>query len=113
MRTLARLLEECHSINFIEEDLRFKLSNYSEKLYKYKMDFNQLTPEEQELWSSFNIGDITLFLSGQRDRTPKYTKFMRVSRAQPANAPPHPVVVPPALPAPPPQPANLLPEFLC
>ena len=117
--SLARLFEERHSINFIEEDLRYKLGSISEKLYRYQIAFNQLKSEEQVLWSSFDVNDITFFLTGQRERTPEYTKFLRVSRRpnpdqqQPAvvqpnpvvNPPvPHPVVVPPAPP--------LLPAFL-
>ena len=93
--------------------MHYKLSCISEKLYRYQIAFNQLTPEEQELWSSFDIGDITFFLSGQRERTPEYTKFMRVSRAQPANVAPQPFVVPPAPPAPLPQPVHHFPAFLC
>ena len=116
MHALVRLLEECHSINFI----RYKLGNISKKLYRYQIDFAQLTSDEQELWLSFDIGDITFFLSGQRDRTPEYTKFLRISgnpnrvlQPQPVIAP-HPAAVQPAplvvvQPAPPvqPQPAYL------
>jgi transposase InsO family protein len=110
-RALAQLLEEHHTINFITEDLRYKLSRISEKLYRNQTTFNELTPEEQKLWLSFDIGDITFFLSGQRERTPEYTQFMRISRQQPANVVPHPVaplppvIVPPApVPAPAPAP---------
>ena len=76
----------------------------SEKLYRYQIDFAQLTLYEQELWSSFDIGDITFFLSGQRERTPEYTKFLRISRIpnpiqpQTVVVQPQPVVVPPAPP---------------
>ena len=81
--TLTHLLEERHSINFIEEDLRYILGNISEKLYRFQIDFAELTSEEKELWLSFDIGDITFFLSGQRESTPEYTKFIRVSAATP------------------------------
>ena len=39
MHALTRLLQECHSINFIEEDLCYQLGIISEKLHRYQTTF--------------------------------------------------------------------------
>ena len=67
---LTHLLQEHHSINFMEEDLRHKLSNISEKLYTYQAPFKGLTSEEQKLWHSFDIGDITFFSLANENTLP-------------------------------------------
>ena len=97
------LLQERHSINFIEEYLRYILSNISDKLCRQQIDLFALTPEEQELWKSFDIGDITFFLSGHRECTPDCTRYLWVSSHPNPAALPQPVIGLPH-PTPPPQP---------
>ena len=76
---LTCLLQERHTLNFIKEDLRYKLASISEKLYRLNTPFTQLTPEEQKLWNSFDISDIMFFLSGQRERVPDYSNYLPIS----------------------------------
>ena len=91
--TCAHTLAQRHSINFIKEDLRYKLGHISEKLYRYHTPFQGLTSEDQKLWLSFDIDDITFFLSSQREWTPDYTQYMWVSAQpkQPIRPQPQPV----------------------
>ena len=77
MHALTRLLQEKHSITFIEKDLCYKLGSISEKLYRFHTPFKELTSEEQELWLSFDIGDITFFIYGQQECTLDYTHYLR------------------------------------
>ena len=70
------MLQERHALYFIKEDLCYKLANISEKLYRLNTPFTQLTSEEHELWNSFDIHDITFFLSGQRERVPDYSQYL-------------------------------------
>ena len=74
--TLTGLLIEHQSISFIEKDLRYKLGNISEKLYRHQTPLTGLTSEEQKLWLSFDIGDITFFLSGQQEQTSDYSQYL-------------------------------------
>ena len=50
---------------------------FLKKLYRFNMPFNLLTSEEQELWNSFDISDITFFLSGERVHGPDYSHYLR------------------------------------
>ena len=45
-RSLTRLLHEQHSINFVQVDLRAKLTIICEKLYKHNTPFSSLAPDE-------------------------------------------------------------------
>ena len=54
-RTLTRLLEEHHSINFVEADLRNKLNNICIKLYKQNVPWDSLESDEQKLWASYSV----------------------------------------------------------
>ena len=99
---LTCLLKERHALNFIEEDLCYKLSCISEKLYRFNTTFYQLTAEEQDLWNSFDISDIMFFLSGQRECAPDYSQYLRGSPTTKRTIPQ------PVGPLPPFQPGNLL-----
>jgi hypothetical protein len=101
-RALSKLLQEQHTINFVETDLRAKLTNISDKLYMFQMPFAQLSTDEKELWSSFDVDDIMLFLFNHREHTPdpnSYVKFW-LPRATPQQPPPQPPPLPPATPPP-------------
>ena len=82
-RSLTRLLHEHHTINFVTMDLQNKLFDICLKLYKHNVHFSDLTNEEQLLWLSYDVDDIMFFLTGQRDHTPEYTTFLKMSRQQP------------------------------
>ena len=93
-RSLTRLLHEQHSINFVQVDLHTKLSIICEKLYKHDVPFRELAPDEQLLWSAYDIDNIMFFLTGDRNFCPEYTEYNRI--CQPQNLPlPQPLVVPP------------------
>ena len=62
--SLTRLLHEQHSINFVQIDLHDKLSSICEKLYKFNVPFGSLTPDEQLLWSAYDLAEIMFFLTG-------------------------------------------------
>ena len=91
-RSLTRLLHEQHSINFVQLDLKSKLTNICEKLYRHNVSFGALTPDEQLLWSAYNIDDIMYFLTGDHNFCPDYTEYNRI--CQPQGVPqPQPLVV--------------------
>ena len=93
-RSLTRLLHKQHSINFVQLDLKAKLSNICEKLYRHDVSFSSLTPDEQLLWSAYDIDDIMYFLTGDQNFCPDYTEYNRI--CQPQIIPqPQPIVVPP------------------
>ena len=100
-RSLTRLLHEQHTINFVQLDLKSKLSNICEKLYRHNVSFSALTHDEQLLWSAYDIDDIMFFLTGDQNFCPDYTEYNRI--CQPRIIPqPHvvlpqqqPIVVPP------------------
>ena len=91
---MTRLLEEHHSINFAEADLRKKLSNICIKLYKHDVPWDNLETDEQILWASYSVDDILFFLTGQREHTPNFTEWLRftspVKNQQPVPIPPQP-----------------------
>ena len=101
-RSLTRLLHEQHSINFVQLDLKSKLTNICEKLYRHNVSFYALAPDEQLLWSAYDIDDIMYFLTGDRNFCPDYTEYNRICQPRLAPQPPQaqPIVVPPV---PPPQ----------
>ena len=77
-RSLTRLLHEQHSINFVQVDLRSKLSIICEKLYKHDVPFLALAPDEQLLWSAYDLDDIMFFLTGDQNFCPDYTVYNRI-----------------------------------
>ena len=78
-RSLTRLLHEQHSIYFVECNLRDKLTTICEKLYKFDLPLLALKPDEQLLWSAYKVDNIMFFLTVDRNFTPQYTEFMRIS----------------------------------
>ena len=107
-RSLTRLLHEQHSINFVHSDLKTKLSDICEKLYRHDVSFSALTSDEQLLWSAYDIDDILFFLTGDRNFCPDYTVYNRIYQTprvpQPHVVLPQPqqfVVPPPQGPRPP------------
>ena len=93
-RSLTRLLHEQHTINFVQLDLKSKLTNICEKLYRHNVSFSSLPTDEQLLWSAYDIDDIMYFLTGDRNFCPDYTEYNRI--VQPRLIPqPQPLVVPP------------------
>jgi len=108
-RALTRLLAERHTINFVSDDLKTKLTAICIKLYSQNLSISQLTPEEAELWQSFELGDIVFFLTGQRERTPDYTHYLKSCAGHQAAQPAQQLPVGPAQPFQPHQhPPNLL-----
>ena len=106
-RSLTRLLHEQHSINFVECDLRDKLTTICEKLYKFDLPLSALKPDEQLLWSAYKVDNIMFFLTGDCNLTPQYTKFIHISQLvqhQPPPLPPHafpqPQIAQPVVPQP-------------
>jgi hypothetical protein len=45
-------------------------------LGRQHLNFEQLTPPEQELWSLFEKSDIFEFLTGQKDTVPQFENFL-------------------------------------
>ena len=72
-QSITRQLHEHYSINFVEDDLREKLNCICEKLYRHDVPFNSLNPDEQLLWSAYEIDDIMFFLTGDQKFSPDYT----------------------------------------
>ena len=95
-RSLSKLLQEQHTINFVEIDLRFKLAVIADKLYLQQIPFEQLSVEEQTLWSSFEVEDIMFFLTNQREKTPDPVEHSHLFAQK--CAPPQQPPVPPPLP---------------
>ena len=94
-RSLTRLLHEQYSINFVQIDLRDKLSTICEKLYKHDVPFGSLTPDERLLWSASEIDNIIFFLTGNHNYCPHYTMYNRVRQQKPNILPqPQPAVMP-------------------
>ena len=78
-RSLTRLLHEHHSINFVTLDLKQKLSDICLKIYRDNIQLNELSESELLLWQSFDIDDIMFFLTGQRDHSPDFTHYIKMS----------------------------------
>jgi len=113
-----------HQINLIKSvDTRLKTGiteSLSKPLIKIaqqllisdKATFEQLTPTEQKLWTTFETADIYRFLTGEEDTVPEFQyNWTTVHKLQPlglTNAPPIPAnTAPPAAPpAPPPPPVS-------
>ncbi len=85
-------------------------------LISVKATFEQLTPTEQKLWTTFETADIYRFLTGEEDTVPEFqynwTTVPRLQPLDPANAPTIPAnTAPPAAPPvplqPPASPTNL------
>jgi len=74
-----------------------------------KNNFEQLTPEDQQLWTTFETSDIYRFLIGEEDTVPEFQyNWTTVPKLQPlglTNAPSN-AAPPAAPPAPAPQPVN-------
>ena len=106
-RSLTRLLQEQHTINFAETDLRIKLSAIATKLYKHNISWAALTESEKALWSSFSVDDIMFFLTSQREHTPDFSEYLTIHRSN-RQQPQQPEVLPQPQPQPdqpqPPQP---------
>jgi len=97
----------------IAESLREPLMKIAQQLLiSDKATFEQLTPKEQQLWTTFETADIYRFLTGEEDKVPKFQyNWTSVPRLQPlgpstTSAPPIPAntappVAPPAPPLPP------------
>ena len=94
-RSLTRLLHEQHSINFVQTDLHDKLSSICEKLYKLNVPFSSLAPDEQLLWSAYDLDDIMFFLTGDRNFCPDYSVYTRIWQQPQLMLPqPQPAVMP-------------------
>ena len=53
--------------------MRDPLLNIANKLLdRQHLNFEQLTPTEQELWNKFEKSDIYKFLTGEKDTVPKF-----------------------------------------
>jgi hypothetical protein len=64
-------------IFLINEALREPLMHIANKLLgRQRLNFEQLTPPEQELWSLFEKSDIFEFLTGQKDTVPQFENFL-------------------------------------
>jgi hypothetical protein len=64
-------------IFLINEALREPLMHIANKLLgRQRLNFEQLTPPEQELWSLFEKSDIFEFLTGQRDTVPQFENYL-------------------------------------
>ena len=85
-------MHEHHTINFVKDDLRDKLSKICEKLYKHDVPFGAWTPSEQSLWSAYDIDDIMFFFTGDQNFCPEYTVYNRISQTSPPHIPQPPVV---------------------
>jgi hypothetical protein len=63
-------------IFLINETLREPLLHIANKLLgRQRLNFDQLTPPEQQLWSLFEKSDIFEFLTGQKDTVPQFENF--------------------------------------
>jgi hypothetical protein len=63
-------------IFLINETLREPLMHIANKLLgRQRLNFDQLTPPEQQLWSLFEKSDIFEFLTGQKDTVPQFENF--------------------------------------
>jgi hypothetical protein len=64
-------------IFLINEALCEPLMHIANKLLgRQRLNFEQLTPPEQELWSLFEKSDIFEFLTGQKDSVPQFENFL-------------------------------------
>jgi hypothetical protein len=71
--TNAQPKQNVDEIFLIDESLRVPLLNVANKLLgRQCLNFNQLTPEEQNLWNKFEKSDIYEFLTGEKDTVPEF-----------------------------------------
>ena len=64
----AQTKQQSDEIFLINESLRKPLLNVANKrLGRQRLNFEQLTPAEQELWNKFEKSDIYKFLTGEKD----------------------------------------------
>jgi hypothetical protein len=64
-------------IFLINETLREPLLHIAKKLLgRQCLNFDQLTPAEQKLWSLFENSDIYEFLTGEKDTVPEFENFL-------------------------------------
>ncbi len=64
-------------IFLINEALCEPLMHIANKLLgRQRLNFEQLTPPEQELWSLFEKSDIFEFPTGQKDTVPQFENFL-------------------------------------
>ncbi len=62
-----------NEIFLINEELRVPLLHIANKcLGRQNLNFDQLTPPEQQLWNLFGKSDIHEFLTGETDTTPEF-----------------------------------------
>ena len=78
----ARVFNQTDEINsdgeifLISETLREPLMHIANKLLgRQRLNFEQLTPPEQQLWSLFEKSDIFEFLTGQTDTVPQFENY--------------------------------------
>jgi hypothetical protein len=96
----------------IAESLREPLMKIAQQLLiSDKATFEQLTPKEQQLWTTFKTADIYRFLTGEEDTVPEFQyNWTSVPKLQPlgpstTSAPPTPAsTAPPVAPTAPPTP---------
>jgi hypothetical protein len=69
----AQSKQQSDEIFLINKSLREPLVNVVNKLLGWQhLNFDQLTPSEQELWNRFEKNDIYKFLTGEKDTEPEF-----------------------------------------
>ena len=97
-RAWSKLIKTDAAAVLIEQQIEYKLNSIARKLYHFNFTFEQLTSQEQEFWSSFQLKDIFEWLTGDPERPPDYQEYITV-RSQHAQR--HQVQPAPAIPQPP------------
>ena len=82
-RAWAKLIKSDAASLLIEKDIWYKLNSIAHKLYHLNLSFQQLTAQEQQFWSSFQLRDIFEYLTGDPERPPDYQEYITV-RSTPA-----------------------------
>ena len=73
-----KLIKTDAATALIEQDIWYKLNNIAHKLYHLNLTLNQLTPQEEFFWKSFELKDIFEWLTGDPERPPAYQQYVTV-----------------------------------
>ena len=84
-RAWAKLIKSDAASLLIEKDIWYKLNSIAHKLYHLNLSFQQLTAQEQQFWSSFQLRDIFEYLTGDPERPPDYQEYITVRSAPAPN----------------------------
>jgi transposase InsO family protein len=67
--------------SILHPEVCVKLNKIAFQIYHSSTNFDQLSRQEQELWSSYPLGDIFFNLTGDSCRPPDYNQYLRIRQS--------------------------------